>query len=208
MTICNFTDSYKKIDDSLLKDGRILDFTDLTECTGYCSDAAAGIIRERIREKDVCGIRYIDDGNHHYLSKFWMEKIEEPFDLCVFDHHTDLQTPGLLPYLSCGSWVWASLSDLEHLNDVYLIGIPAAEAIPEDLPKDRIFVIHEEEANTGRLAIPKGSRPLYISVDLDVLSPEEFTSIWDQGSMKKERLREWIRSIKTCRRVLAEDYCG
>ncbi len=208
MLICNFTDSFKKIEDQRIREGRILDFTDLTECTGYCSDAAASVIRERIRGEEVQGVRYIDDGNHHYLSRLWMEKIEEPFDLCVFDHHTDLQAPGLLPYLSCGSWVRDSLSELKLLRDVYLIGIPAGETIPDDVPEERIHVIPEEEANTGGMTIPECSRPIYISVDLDVLAAEEFPSIWDQGSMKKERLHEWIRSLKNCRRVLAEDYCG
>lgn len=208
MIICNFTDSYKKIDDQKIREGRILDFSDLAECCGYCSDAAAGIIRERIKKEDVHGVRYIDDGNHHYLSKFWMEKIDESFDLCVFDHHTDLQAPGLLPFLSCGSWIRDSLAELQQLKEVYLIGIPSGETIPDDVPKERIHVITEEEANTGELTVPDSGRPIYISVDLDVLSESEFTSIWDQGSMKKERLREWIRSLENCRRILAEDYCG
>ena len=226
MTICNFTDSYKKFiekitvrwnpgesgsrpeDTRIFGDLRVLDMTDVAESTGYCSDEAAGIIRSRIRDEDVHGVRYIDDGNHHYLSRLWMEKIKKPFDLVVFDHHTDLQRPGLLPFLSCGSWVRDSLSGLIMLNDVYLIGVPDNTVLPEDLPADRIHVISETEAVSGRMNIPAGIFPIYVSIDLDVLAPEEYESIWDQGSMTKKRLLDWLGYLKTRRRAIAVDLCG
>ena len=39
------------------------------------------------------GIHFLDSGNYHYVSKIWMEKIEEEFELLVLDHHTDMQPP-------------------------------------------------------------------------------------------------------------------
>jgi len=226
MTICNFTDSYKNFiekitvggsswesssrleDARIFDDLRILDMTDVAESTGYCSDAAAGIIRSRIRNEDVRDVRYIDDGNHHYLSRLWMEKIKEPFDLVVFDHHTDLQKPGLLPFLSCGSWVRDSISGLIMLNNVYLIGVPDNTVLPEDLPADRIHMTGETEAVNGSMEISAGTFPIYVSIDLDVLAPEEYESIWDQGSMTKKRLLDWLGYLKTCRRTIAVDFCG
>ena len=52
------------------------------------------------------------------------------------------------------------------------------------------------------------SLPVFLSIDLDVLRPEDFRTNWDQGTMSFEELLETIRRIISTRRVLAVDICG
>ena len=75
------------------------DFRKLSGTEGYCSPEAAGVIREKIREMGCWGIHFLDTGNYHYLTKFFLEQIREPFCLAVFDRHTDMQPSALLPLL-------------------------------------------------------------------------------------------------------------
>ena len=60
------------------------------------------------------------------MSRLWLELVTEPFDLLVFDHHTDMQEPAFGGILSCGGWVRAALEELPLLHRVYLAGPPAA----------------------------------------------------------------------------------
>lgn len=39
------------------------------------------------------------------MSKLLLGLEKEDLFLAVFDHHTDMQPPALLPVLSCGSWI-------------------------------------------------------------------------------------------------------
>ena len=36
-------------------------------------------------------IHFLDSRKLPYVSKIWLDKIEEEFELLVFDHHTDMQ---------------------------------------------------------------------------------------------------------------------
>ena len=94
-----------------------------TNC--YCGEAAAEALRERIQAFGLSGIHFLDSGNYHYVSRLWLEQAEEPFDLLVFDHHTDMQEPAFGGILSCGGWVRAALEELPLLRQVYLAGPPA-----------------------------------------------------------------------------------
>ena len=49
----------------------ILDFTTLSGTTGFCDDAAADEIRRRIADFPARGLHFLDNGNFHYLTRFW-----------------------------------------------------------------------------------------------------------------------------------------
>ena len=209
--VCNFTDSYLKIDEWKQVPIRLLSLAGIDESNGYCSDLAAGKIREAIRTESERGQHYIDDGNHHYMSRLWIEKITEPFDLVVFDHHTDMQPSALLPFLSCGNWVLKSLQEVRMLQNVWLIGPPQAEETAGEY-EARIRLVDQQEADRIRpgeaFKEKADGRPVYVSVDLDVLSEKEFTSIWDQGSMTIKKLQEWLAYLQKEYDVIGIDYCG
>ena len=105
----------------------ILDFTTLSGTTGFCDDAAADEIRRRIADFPACGIHFLDNGNFHYLTRFWCEKITEDFALVVYDHHVDLRKPVFPGLMSCGSWIRDVLLRNRHCRAILIIGPERAQ---------------------------------------------------------------------------------
>lgn len=155
-----------------------------TNC--YCSADSAGRIRRAVAALPLHAVHDIGTGDYHYVSLFWLERIREPFSLVLFDHHPDDQ-PGAFgeDLLSCGGWV-AQARKLPLLrSDVWIrdaADFPALERLPEG--------------------------PVYLSIDLDVLSPAFAHTDWDQGTMRLEELLSALRRLTTERRVLGVDLCG
>ncbi len=75
--IMNFSGIYEE--ETFYKDREVcwIDCRDMSGVNGYCSDDAQEEIRKRIWDYDYRGIHFLDSGNYHYLSKFWLEKIED-----------------------------------------------------------------------------------------------------------------------------------
>lgn len=106
----------------------ILDFTTLSGTNGFCDDAAADEIRRRIANFPARGLHFLDNGNFHYLTRFWCEKITEDFALVVYDHHVDLRKPVFPGLMSCGSWIRDVLLRNSHCRAVFIIGPERAQA--------------------------------------------------------------------------------
>ena len=217
--VCDFTDLYRMKNEWMGEDCRVLDFSGIEGTNGYCSDEAAEKIRKMLEGYPASGEHYLDDGNHHYMTMFFLEKVDEPFDLIAFDHHTDMQPSALLPMLSCGNWILESVKSLENLKNVLLVGPPESSLKEIQDYKERVFMINEEDANMGpertlNAALGEfkklngGLRPVYISVDEDVLSEAEVKTIWDQGSMTRDTLRSWLAYIKEYYIIAGIDICG
>lgn len=175
-----------------------------TNC--YCDAEAIDAIRGRIAPYSSGEIHFIDSGNYHYMTRIWLEKIKEPFELLVFDNHTDMQPPAFGGLLSCGGWIYDSLMELPLLKKVILIG-PDEEAFSRVEPEIREKVSFlsreklremEESEVQGFVKEQAGELPLYISIDKDVLCEEEADTNWSQGDM---RLDTMIGCLET---VLAE----
>ena len=216
---CDFSGIYSDAETG--PDGIKIDLRDIDGVNGYCSDEAGMKIRERIADLPSEAVHVIDGGNYHYMSLFWLEKIKKSFDLIVFDHHTDMQEPALIPALSCGSWLLDTLKRGDiPVNKVWLIGPPAKdfEAVEEKY-KDRIIFVPQDEADAaGNFpALPEHgvfgkmreeSLPAYISIDKDVLSENELKTSWEQGSMSVSALKKIVRYICETRDVIGLDLCG
>ena len=99
-----------------------LELGDIQGTNCYCDEEAEAAIKERISLMEPSGIHFLDSGNYHYVSKIWLDKIEEEFELLVFDHHTDMQMPMFGNILSCGGWIQAALDTNKRLKRVYLAG--------------------------------------------------------------------------------------
>ena len=106
----------------------ILDFTTLSGTTGFCDDAAADEIRRCIADFPARGIHFLDNGNFHYLTRFWCEKISEDFALVVYDHHVDLRKPVFPGLMSCGSWIRDVLLRNSHCRAILIMGPECAQA--------------------------------------------------------------------------------
>ena len=192
-----------------------LDCRDISGVNGYCSDDAQEEIRKRIQEYSYEGIHFLDSGNYHYLSKFWLEKIQEPFSLVVFDHHTDMQESAFFGMLSCGSWIKEVLENNTYLKAVCIIG-PTQEAVEqcEQTLASKVVFLTQEELNQGKKEKWKAfleryqELPMYVSIDKDVLCQEDARTNWDQGDMKLEELELMVEEMRNTGIVLGADICG
>ena len=192
-----------------------LDCKDIVGVNGYCSDDAQEEIRKRMQDYDYRGIHFLDSGNYHYLSKFWLEKIEKPYSLVVFDHHTDMQESAFFGMLSCGSWIKEVLEEHPYIKEVCVVGPPKA-AIEQCEPNlaSRVVFLTQEELEAGILEKwqefleNEKELPVYLSIDKDVLCLEDARTNWDQGEMKLEDMEEMIKQVFQKRNVLGIDVCG
>lgn len=209
----------------------ILDFTTLSGTTGFCDDAAADEIRRRIADFPARGIHFLDNGNFHYLTRFWCEKISEDFALVVYDHHVDLRKPVFPGLMSCGSWIRDVLLRNSHCRAVLIIGPECAQAdiierelqslVAEDQPLRasapvRVCCFTEDDILDGRVArelphlLDALHLPVYISIDKDVLSRKVLRTNWDQGIMTEAEFRHELDrfAMGPDIHILGVDICG
>ena len=181
------TDAYEYQSFYLSKENiNILDCRDVEGTRCYLDDAAKEELLSRIADSSPEGLHFIDSGNYHYLSLLWLSKIEEDFNLVLFDHHPDDQPPSFGMITSCGGWVLEAKETLSHLKNVYTFGVgemPDIASIPTDLP-------------------------LFISIDKDVLAPEFALTDWDQGDMTVPEMLELLKDITKTHKIIGVDICG
>ena len=182
----------------------------------YCDGDAMETLRQKLEEFDADGIHFIDSGNYHYMSRIWLEKLNTPFRLVVFDNHTDMQPPAFGGLLSCGGWVAASLEELPLLKEVLLLG-PDQEAFDQTEPVLREKVRFLSREKLGEMTLEEkvsffeeltAELPTYLSVDKDVLCPEEASTTWSQGEMTLEELCEFVKILLEKQDILGMDVCG
>lgn len=163
-----------------------VDFSPWEGTNCYCSPESAARIRRTLGGLPLHAFHCIGTGDYHYVSLFWLERIGEPFQLVLFDHHPDDQ-PGAFStdLLSCGGWV-ADARRLPMMQaDTWIrdaADFPALRTLPD--------------------------LPVYLSVDLDVLSWSYARTDWDQGGMTLDELTGVLRQLKAFRRILGVDLCG
>ena len=182
----------------------------------YCDGDAMETLRQKLEEFDADGIHFIDSGNYHYMSRIWLEKLNTPFRLVVFDNHTDMQPPAFGGLLSCGGWVAASLEELPLLKEVLLVG-PDQEAFDQTEPVLREKVRFLSREKLGEMTLEEkvsffeeltAELPTYLSVDKDVLCPEEASTTWSQGETTLEELCQFVKILLEKQDILGMDVCG
>lgn len=182
----------------------------------YCDGNAMETLRQKLEEFDADGIHFIDSGNYHYMSRIWLEKLNTPFRLVVFDNHTDMQPPAFGGLLSCGGWVAASLEELPLLKEVILVG-PDQETFDQTEPalREKVRFLSREKLSEMTLEEKvsffeelTAELPTYLSVDKDVLCPEEASTTWSQGEMTLEELCQFVKILLEKQDILGMDVCG
>ncbi len=157
-----------------------IDLRSLEGCCCYCDPEAEESIKAAMSGAQTAGVHWIDTGDYHYITKFWLERLGEPFLLSLFDNHPDDGQDSLGGgLLSCGNWVAAC--------------------------KDKLPLMRGSFRNTASLPRPL---PVYLSIDLDVLSPQWARTDWSQGEMSLPELLQAIDAISKEHRVLGVDICG
>ena len=172
-----------------------IDCQDIEGTNCYCDQNAQEQLSERIKGFGPEGIHFLDSGNYHYASLLWLKKCREPFELLMFDHHTDMQPPAFGDILSCGGWLKTALDTNTFLSHIWLAGPPLKEEpFREDGRVTRLSLKDmEDREGWGRNFSchgegMEGALPLYISVDKDVLRPEDARTNWNQGELELETL--------------------
>ena len=226
------------------KDVRWLDCTKIVGTDCYCDDDAIKEINALIdsaekHSKSECsiienrgnstndiapqpGIHFFDNGNYHYMSKLWTDRVQEPFTLIVFDHHPDMQPPRFGGILSCGGWIKEVLDNNKFIQNAIIIGVKneLVETIREELSQsgeasilEKVTFIKESELSFLSSLICSDfvnvlSPNLYISIDKDALSPSYAVTNWDQGSLTLDAHKNCITALTTNRKILGIDICG
>ena len=191
---------------------RCTDLTGLSETKFFCGEEAAEQIRAAVSRLPLNALHWIDSGDYHYVSLFWLEQIRTPFTLVMMDHHTDMQESAFgAGLLSCGSWLMRALETLPLLNQVILIGPPETE--PEIDPALAARVHHltedalKQEMDTVQQKV--SGEQVYISFDKDILDPAFCVTGWTQGTMTPdEALALLARISKSAAVVIGIDLCG
>ena len=204
--IMNFSGIYKNQNfykDHAEKEIFWTELSDLSGCNCYCDAEASDRIRKEIQAFTGNGIHFIDSGNYHYMTRLWLEKLQVPFRLLVFDNHTDMQPPAFGGLLSCGGWIAVSLEELPLLQEVILVG-PDEEAytqVEPDLQQKVLFLSREKlstmtaEEKEGFFNNLSEDLPLYVSVDKDVLCKGDASTTWSQGDMLLSELMSFLELV-------------
>ena len=170
---------------------RLHDFRDLDGTMCFCSDESAAQIRRRL-DPSVASLHWIDTGDYHYLTYFFLERLTEPFTLVLLDNHPDDQASAFGgDLLSCGGWVRTASERLPLLRRVVSIGT----AVPV------------EAAARVLREVVRGGGAFYLSIDKDVLSKEYARTDWSQGSMTLPQLLDLLDLLRGTR-LLGVDLCG
>ena len=217
--IMNFSGIYKNqsfYKDHAEKEIFWTELSDLSGCNCYCDAEASDRIRKEIQAFTGKGLHFIDSGNYHYMTRLWLEKLQIPFRLLVFDNHTDMQPPAFGGLLSCGGWIAASLEELPLLQEVILVG-PDEEAytqVEPDLQQKVLFLSREKlstmtaEEKEGFFNNLSEDLPLYVSVDKDVLCKGDASTTWSQGDMHLSELMSFLELVLERQNILGMDVCG
>ena len=213
IVIMNLSGTYEKENFYKGTDYKVIDCKNISGTNCYCDEEGAKKLKDKIKDFTPDGIHFIDSGNYHYISEFWMDKIKKPFNLVVFDHHTDMKESMFFGLLSCGSWVKDVLDTNHYIKKVILIG-PASKYINQidESYKERIIVIDEDKLKkedisniAEKLNIKE---PVYISVDKDILSENTIKTNWDQGNLSLKELEEILKDFMDYEEVIGVDICG
>lgn len=201
----NFTGVYEKQDFYKDYPHKLFDDKALCGVRGYMDDEARKYLLEEIKERSsLTSIHLLDSGNYHHLSRVYLDLIKEPYNLVVYDNHTDMQFSAFGNILSCGSWIADAYESLDYLKKIIIIGASSKYIDDCAFNKDErvIFADSINEVSLGN------ELPIYISVDKDVISENEFISDWDQGSMSLAVLKKEMEFLIDRFRVIGTDICG
>jgi len=199
--------------------GKIWDLRELRGTDGYLDPETEQFLEAELgrkkETKELPRIRLLDSGNYHYMSKLLLGLEKEDLFLAVFDHHTDMQPPALLPVLSCGSWIRDAAGAYQNIKGICVIGPPEA-LVRETEAMEHVWFVTQEELDDGSgaakikevFASHAGTFPVYLSVDKDILSKEELDTNWDQGNVRVDELLSLAKDCLAGRKVLAVDLCG
>lgn len=179
---------------------------------------------------------FMGSGDYHHITWLLLEQYREfgePIQVIVFDNHPDNMR---YPWgIHCGSWVYHA-SKLPFVAQVNVLGIASTDVevfhsvenhlsglysgkirywcIGRDLGWMRTLGIRQSNSfdscadllQAFETHLKAVKLPIYLSIDKDVLAPQDAHTNWDQGVM---RLSEMLRAMDLMQgRVIGSDVTG
>lgn len=200
-----------------------IDLTSVDGTNCYCSEEASDAIRKALSEVPSEALHWIDTGDYHYASLFFLEKIRTPYTLFLFDHHPDDQDSAFgTDILSCGNWIARARQLPNQTADFLIDRFPNPAAIPQPgttAPQTEIVIPQPGSTDLGTVSsglqtnticsCGKGERPkAYLSIDKDVMCRDSARTNWDQGDMTLQELKDLIIRISYKYDIIGADVCG
>lgn len=229
--VLDFTHTYRTEWVETYSSLRRLDCSHVEGTDMYCTPEAEQELADMLESFPAEGIHFLDSGNYHYMTRLFTGRIGRPYQLVLFDNHTDMQ-PTMIPELiSCGAWAKHVLEEDDYLERLFLIG-PARSALDEieTERREKLVCISREElevygkrysaAQTDisddsvmqtirqKQQLLKKEIPVYLSIDKDVLCEEAARTNWDQGQMRLSELMELLQWVCRQNTLLGVDICG
>jgi len=175
--------------------------------------AFADDVARRLGTKDRPRLVLFGSGDFHHVTLALLEQIDRPFHLLVLDKHPDWVRG--VPFLHCGSWLARALR-LPNLGRVFHVGGDldfdnhyAPFAPWRELRSGRVRVVPARRRfhgyGWGRVShdhlLAEGlenllesdrrdlaARPLYVTIDKDVLIADHAAVNWDSGFLTLDQL--------------------
>ncbi|WP_077324651.1 arginase family protein [Virgibacillus siamensis] len=215
VTLLNFDGAYTK--QSFYRNGPYnwIELESMPNTNLFCEKDNLRHIDDKLLQRRPNNLHFIGSGNYHYISYVLQSRIEKPYTLILFDHHTDTLPSPSEDLISCGSWVLNSLQQLPMLQKVFIIG--AGEDAPEHIPSSfkTKAVTYEKNLFPLNLSpiiksilnnIPTDS--VYVSIDKDVLDKKDAVTGWDHGTLRLKQMMKMVKAIFRNTTVIGTDICG
>ncbi len=169
---------------------------------------------------------FMGSGDYHHVSYLLIERLrhlEEPVRVVVFDNHPDNMR---YPFgIHCGSWVWHA-SRLPHVASVEVLGITSTDVEAGHAWENHLRPLRQNKVRYGCIgrdvgllqklggrgannyasttellaafsaSLEHNTAPIYLSIDKDVLSPQDVHTNWDQGCMRWSELGAIIEPLR------------
>lgn len=177
---------------------------------------------------------FCGSGDFHHISYLLLQLLPyQNLHVVVLDNHPDnMYFPAAI---HCGSWVYHA-SKLPNVSNITVVGITSGDMRGLSLLQNRFSALRSGKvkyyclcpvsktasmlSNNGIKHIDPSvnsavriledivdeGRPVYLSVDKDVLAQDEIVTTWDQGLMKQSELLKCIRALS--KNIIGADIVG
>lgn len=193
--------------EDIASDLTCMDCSQITGSRLFCSQEAEQKLKTLIHQQGIHGIHFLDSGDYHYITKLMCDEVKEPFELVVFDHHSDMKPPLFKGTLSCGDWLAQCINDNQFLQQVTLEG-PSDIQVIKEMKSQKVHYINEQSIGQADLGQINQQLPVYLSIDKDLLTDKVVKTNWDQGNVSLEQLKKALSSILANRSIIGVDICG
>jgi len=214
-----------------------LDWRDLAQGLRlWGTSSALAEARGRLPAFQPGELSFIGSGDFHHLAALLIERAPMPLTLVHFDNHPDWVR--LPPAWHCGSWINRVLERPQIAKVVTLgpcsddldwpqlkggnwpaLMSGRLELYPWRHAPSRLLLrpayrwtelsgLDDPAAFLDQLFAGLPTQDVWVSIDKDVLAPQQAATNWDQGGMSLEFLESALRLLAGRRRIVGADVCG